>query len=69
MKTFMIEFLCFPGLEVHCKICEVTIKERQEEVIIPTLYMGKQYAGPICKDCYRDLPNKINISRLPRFEG
>jgi hypothetical protein len=69
VKTFIIEFLCFPGLEVHCTLCDELIKDQREEIIIPTLSFGGQYQGPICEICYRDLPNKINSSRLQKFEG
>jgi len=69
MKTFKIEFLCFPGLEVHCKLCDELIKDRQEEIIIPTLYHGEQYQGPVCEACYKDLPGRVNASRVPRYQG
>ena len=69
MKLFSIEFTCFPGLEVNCNLCGEPIKERQEEVIVPTLYMNKQYEGAICIRCYCELPLKINASRLPKFDG
>jgi hypothetical protein len=69
MKTFIVEFLCFPGLEVHCKLCNELIKDRQEETIIPTLSLSGQYWGPICNECYKDLPRRVNSSRLQKFEG
>jgi hypothetical protein len=69
VKNFRIEFLVFPGLEVHCKLCEALIKDRQEETIVPTLYYGEQFQGPICEMCYKDLPQRVNASKLPRFGG
>ena len=69
MKTFKIEFLCFPGLEVQCKLCEGFIKDRQEEVIIPVIYHDEHYRGPICEKCYRALPERVNNSLLPKFNG
>lgn len=69
MKTFNIEFLCFPGLKVQCKMCDEPIKDCQEEVIIPVLHYGKEYQGPICEACYRELPSRINSSQLQKFEG
>lgn len=68
-KTFSVEFLCFPGLEVHCQFCDELIKDRQEEVIVPSLYYGSDYKGPLCDSCYRDLPARIRASRLPKFAG
>lgn len=68
-KTFIIEFLCFPGLEIRCKLCEEFIKEREEEIIVPSLYYGKEYQGPICDPCYKGLPERINASRLGKFAG
>ena len=69
MKTFNIEFLCFPGLQAHCKLCQEPIKDRQEEIIIPVLYYSKTYQGPICETCYRDLPGRLNNARLQKFAG
>lgn len=68
-KTFSIEFLCYPGLETRCKLCNELIKDRQEELIVPSLYYGKEYQGPICGLCYKELPSRINASRLGKFEG
>jgi len=69
MKIFSLEFLCYPGLDVQCQLCEEPIKDRQEEVIIPVLYLNKTYQGPICEACYKDLPGRINASRLQKFAG
>jgi hypothetical protein len=69
MKNFRIEFLCFPGLEVHCKLCEGFIKDKQEEIIVPALSLGDYYQGPICEECYKDLPRRVNAAQLQKFEG
>jgi hypothetical protein len=69
MKNFKLEFLCFPGLETRCKLCEELIKDRQEETIVPTLFYGETYQGPVCDMCYRDLPARVRASRLQKFEG
>ena len=69
MKTFSLEFLCFPGLDVTCKLCNEPIEDRQEETVVPALYYDKDYVGPICKTCYVNLPERVKSARLQRFEG
>lgn len=69
MKVFSLEFLVFPGLDVQCKLCREPIQEKQEETVVPVLYMEKEFQGPICSECYKNLPSRINAAHLPRFQG
>lgn len=67
--TFSLEFLVFPGLDVQCKLCDEPIREYPEEVMMPVLYLDKEFQGPICETCYKNLPSRINAAHLPRFQG
>jgi hypothetical protein len=68
-KVFSLEFLVFPGLDVQCELCREPIQERQEEIVAPVLYLDKEYQGPICSECYKNLPDRINAAYLPKFQG
>jgi hypothetical protein len=69
MKTFNIAFLSFPGLDALCKLCEEPIKKREEEIVVPVLYLDQKYQGPICETCYKNLPSRIDATNLPRYQG
>lgn len=69
MKTFTIQFLSFPGLDATCKLCDGRIRDNQEEVTVPIVFFDREYQGPICETCYKDLPQRVNASRLQKFGG
>jgi uncharacterized protein with PIN domain len=69
MKIFSLEFLNFPGLDTFCRLCNEQVKNTTEEIIVPTLFYGGKFEGAICEVCYRELPSRINSTRLQKFAG